>query len=144
MRWVIRHLRRFRVLLLFSKQPLRPIICPYFLQNCLNYTFWPNLASKHVKTYRMSVWNSWLGYQLFLDQRLHLIRHQLRFYHECSSIINVPDCLPFFWESMRIFLLDSLTLCRLNRLSHTIYWKGPISILCTYGYAIYILLEKND
>ena len=37
----------------------------------------------------------------------------------------------------------SLTHCRRNRLSHTIYWKTPISILDTSGYEIYILLEKN-
>ena len=38
---------------------------------------------------------------------------------------------------------NSLTHCRLNRLSHTIYWKTPISILGTSGYEIYIFLEKN-
>ena len=31
----------------------------------------------------------------------------------------------------------------LNRLSHTIYRKSPISILGTSGYEIYIFLEKN-
>ena len=36
-----------------------------------------------------------------------------------------------------------LTYCILNRLSHTIYWKSPISILGTSGYEIYIFLEKN-
>ena len=36
-----------------------------------------------------------------------------------------------------------LTNCILNRLSHTIYWKCPISILGTSGYEIYIFLEKN-
>ena len=37
-----------------------------------------------------------------------------------------------------------LTHCILiiNRLSHTIYWKSPISILGTSGYKIYIFLEK--
>ena len=35
-----------------------------------------------------------------------------------------------------------LTHCRLNRLSHTIYWKSQISILGTSGYDIYIFLEK--
>ena len=29
----------------------------------------------------------------------------------------------------------------LNRLSHTIYWRSPISILGTSGYEIYIFLE---
>ena len=36
----------------------------------------------------------------------------------------------------------TLTHCRRNRLSHTIYWKSPISILGTSGYEIYIFLEK--
>ena len=35
-----------------------------------------------------------------------------------------------------------LTHCRLNRLSHAIYWKSQISILGTSGYDIYIFLEK--
>ena len=35
-------------------------------------------------------------------------------------------------------ILPCLTYCRLNRLSHTIYWKSPISILGTAGYEIYI------
>ena len=37
-----------------------------------------------------------------------------------------------------------LTHCRLNRLTSTIYWKSPISILGMPGYAIYIFLEKMD
>ena len=36
-----------------------------------------------------------------------------------------------------------LTHCILNRLSHIIYWKSPISFLGTSGYEIYIFLEKN-
>ena len=36
----------------------------------------------------------------------------------------------------------SLTHCRLDRLSHTIYWKSPISILGMSSYEIYIFLEK--
>ena len=35
-----------------------------------------------------------------------------------------------------------LTHCRLNRLSYTIYWKSPISILGMSGYETYIFLEK--
>ena len=35
-----------------------------------------------------------------------------------------------------------LTHCILNRFSHTIYWKGPISILDISGYEIYIFREK--
>ena len=34
------------------------------------------------------------------------------------------------------------THCILNRLSHIIYWKSPVSILGTSGYVIYIFLEK--
>ena len=37
----------------------------------------------------------------------------------------------------------AITHFRLNRLSHTIDWKSPMSILGTSGYEIYILLEKN-
>ena len=40
-------------------------------------------------------------------------------------------------------LLGALTHCRRNRLSHTIYWKTPISILGTSSYEIYIFLEKK-
>ena len=36
-----------------------------------------------------------------------------------------------------------LTHCIRNRLSHTIYWKSPISVLGKPGYEIYIFLEKN-
>ena len=36
-----------------------------------------------------------------------------------------------------------LTHCRLNRLTHTIYWKSPSSILGTSGYEIWIFLEKK-
>ena len=32
--------------------------------------------------------------------------------------------------------------CILNRLSHTIYWKSPTSILGTSGFEIYLFLEK--
>ena len=39
--------------------------------------------------------------------------------------------------------MELLNHCILNRLSHTIYWKSPISILGTSGYEIYIFLEKN-
>ena len=36
-----------------------------------------------------------------------------------------------------------LTHCRLNRLSHTIYWKSSVSILGTAGYEVYIFLKKK-
>ena len=41
------------------------------------------------------------------------------------------------------FILVLLIHYRLNRLSQTIYWKSPISILGTSGYEIYIFLEKT-
>ena len=61
-----------------------------------------------------------------------------------------------FYESMKNVIMSSaefansivsdpevlLTHCILNRLSHTIYWKSPISILGMSGYEIYIFLEK--
>ena len=40
-------------------------------------------------------------------------------------------------------LMVFLSHCILNRFSHTIYWKSPISILGMSGYEIYIFLEKN-
>ena len=40
-------------------------------------------------------------------------------------------------------IIVGLTHCILNRLSHTIYWKSPISILGASGYESYIFLEKN-
>ena len=33
--------------------------------------------------------------------------------------------------------------CKLNRLSNTIFWKSPISILGTAGYEMYIFLQKK-
>ena len=42
-----------------------------------------------------------------------------------------------------MYLSSCLTHSILNRRSHTIYWKTPISILGTFGYEIYIFLEKN-
>ena len=46
-------------------------------------------------------------------------------------------------EIMLQQISGALTHCILNRLSHTIYWKSPISILGTSGYEILIFLEKN-
>ena len=39
--------------------------------------------------------------------------------------------------------LHCLTHCILNRLSNTLYWKSPISVLSMSGYKIYIFLKKN-
>ena len=47
------------------------------------------------------------------------------------------------WNVSATILFRALTHCILNRLSHTIYWKSPISIIGTPGYEIYIFLEKN-
>ena len=44
-------------------------------------------------------------------------------------------------KSFWIFLV--LTHCILNRLSYTIYWKSPISIIGISGYEIYTFLEKK-
>ena len=38
--------------------------------------------------------------------------------------------------------LDTLTHCILNRLSHTIYWKSPISVLGMSGCEVYFLRKK--
>ena len=42
------------------------------------------------------------------------------------------------------FIHSILTHFILNRLSHTIHWKSPISILGMSGYIMYIMLEKKD
>ena len=48
------------------------------------------------------------------------------------------------WTLWLIFFsVLTLTHCRLNRLSNTIYRKSPISILGTAGCEIYIFLKKN-
>ena len=39
--------------------------------------------------------------------------------------------------------IEPLTHFILNRLSHTIYWKSPISVLGISGYTMYIFLEKK-
>ena len=44
------------------------------------------------------------------------------------------------WQN---YMYTCLTHCILNRHSHTIYWKSPISILGMSGYETYIFLEKN-
>ena len=58
----------------------------------------------------------------------------------CPMVLMVRQTLQ------SVFYLYILTHYRLNRLSHTIYWKTPISILGTSCYEIYIhciSLEKN-
>ena len=68
--------------------------------------------------------------------------------------MHVKQCKPWsdaafcsIWSGFTVFaqtrLSQHLTHCRLNRLSHTIYWKTPISIFGTSDYEIYIFLEKN-
>ena len=52
-------------------------------------------------------------------------------------------CRKASQKSQKWSPLSALTPCRLKRLSHTIYWKIPISILGTSGYEIYIFLDKN-
>ena len=48
-------------------------------------------------------------------------------------------------QNFRTFTVLHLLLTHfiLNRLSHTIYWKSPISILGMSGYIMYIFLEKK-
>ena len=87
--------------------------------------------------------------------------------NQSSKIIDLKfTCLPFtiivnclHVETMEtndaqcrrglLLHMDSLTRgflilphCILNRFSHTMYWKDPISILGTSGYEIVIFLEK--
>ena len=51
-----------------------------------------------------------------------------------------PEChlIQFCMDIVNLF-----THCILNRPSHTMYRKSPISSLGTSGYEIYIFLEKN-
>ena len=54
-------------------------------------------------------------------------------------------CILCMYEGT--FLLDmahTLTHSRLNKLSNTIYWYSPFSILGMSGYIMYIFLKKND
>ena len=44
---------------------------------------------------------------------------------------------------MALYCTVPLTHYILNRLSHTIYWKSPISIYDTSGYEIYIFLHES-
>ena len=46
-------------------------------------------------------------------------------------------------DPRNIVRYSSLTHCILNRLSLTIYWKSPISILGMSDNEIYIFLEQN-
>ena len=57
--------------------------------------------------------------------------------------INMVDYTVQIIHSLNGDSEDLLTHCIQNRLSHTIYWKCPISILGMSGYEIYIFLEKN-
>ena len=62
---------------------------------------------------------------------------------------NQECCEHIFYGLQRsisahlLHMNNPLTHCRLNRLSHTIYWKTPISSLGTPSWEIYIFLEKN-
>ena len=55
---------------------------------------------------------------------------------------HTPGCSLIATCIHTVTLPVTIVHCRLNRLSHTIYWKSPISILGTAGYEIYILLRK--
>ena len=67
--------------------------------------------------------------------------------HEIISTVILP--FPLIQEGQLSIVWEKyvhrcwLTHCILNRLSHTIYWKSPISILGTASYEIYIFLEKK-
>ena len=81
------------------------------------------------------------------DQILHWL--QLNYMGSCN-IVTTPLNAYFQDGWLHLAYMNellkchaSLTHCILNRLSHTIYWKSPISSLGTSGYEIYIFLEKN-
>ena len=62
--------------------------------------------------------------------------------HLKVCFLMLPAMLFFFFKMYQFNA--PLTHYIRNRLSHTIYWKSPISILGTPGYEIYIFLDKND
>ena len=62
---------------------------------------------------------------------------------KCQVLFSLKNNLKKIRMLSATLLLSYLTHCRRNRLSHTIYWKSPISILGMSGYEIYIFLEKN-
>ena len=59
-----------------------------------------------------------------------------------DKLMNRDGSIPL-WAEMVSGGMVSLTHCILNRLSHTLYWKSPVSILGTPSYDIYIFLQKN-
>ena len=50
----------------------------------------------------------------------------------------MPPLKVYQFISNNFLLIFELTHCILNRLSHAIYWKSPISILGTSSYEIYM------
>ena len=60
-----------------------------------------------------------------------------------TLVYEILDHLQLLYMYGKLYANFVLTHCILNRLSHTIYWKSPISILGTSHYEIYIFLEKN-
>ena len=86
--------------------------------------------------------------------RVHCIwTFYLAFSCYCYAIVlfksNCLKIVSFIWDwtslkTCRTSLLSLLLIhCRLNILSHTVYWKSLISILGMSGYEIYIFLEKK-
>ena len=86
--------------------------------------------------------------------RVHCIwTFYLAFSCYCNAIVLFKNiCLKiesFIWDwtSLKTHRTSLLSLllahCRLNILSHTVYWKSPISILGMSGYEIYIFLKKK-
>ena len=79
------------------------------------------------KSTQQETWNCFLSvfFLLLLKKKQPKKQHFTHFF-------KVLTVLDFF-----------KTHCILNRISHTIYWKSPISVLGTSGYEIYIFLQKN-
>ena len=68
------------------------------------------------------------------NYRTHPFKHTVKQFCNLQIVLLSPFILD---------LTGTLTHCRLNRLSHNIYWKSPISILGKSAYEILIFLKKN-
>ena len=66
-----------------------------------------------------------------------------QFYWQSAVLLAKRGSAKLCWPATALITTCLLTHFILNRLSHTIYWKSPISILGMSGYIVYIFLEKK-
>ena len=82
---------------------------------------------------------------LMRDKECRLIRSALFVQVSCPIHIAITVHPPYQSSSKTFTTVVCIVLNHwvLNRLSHTIYWKSPISILGMSSYIMYIFLEKK-